>query len=149
VSARGLWLILIGLAGVAWAAWQWAYTPDPSSPRPLAPEPWQIQARPLLNHQSALRYLRATDRWGDLARLQVAQVQKEPAWGFNGVVSRGKERYALLVVEGQPERNIAAGDKLPDGSTIVAVGDTTLCILINGKKRELSLFQDARPRPNY
>ena len=44
-------------------------------------------------------------------------------------------------MEGQPEQRLTINDKLPGGSTILKIETDTLCILIDGKKRRLGIYE--------
>jgi len=148
MSLRAIGLMLIGLGGVAWVAWQWAYEPPVANARSAAAEHWQLSPRPMLAPQSALKFLQSADRWGNLAKLQADQAQSEPTWGFTGVMGKGRERYVMLSVQGQPERPVTVGDPLPNGSAILEIGPDSVCILINGKKRTLPVLNTWASRSN-
>ena len=68
-------------------------------------------------------------------------VQNDPDWRFDGVTVNGAERRVLVRVAGQAATALKEGDALPGGAKILHIHDDSLCLLINGKKRNLDIFQ--------
>lgn len=140
-SSRG-WLILLALLATAGVA-EWLIAPTPPAPRTLhrAAEPWVLpkiyQAQP----EQARAILDKVPLWGKLPAAEAAKSSGDPEWHFLGIATNGSERYVLIKVDGQPEQRLTINDKLPGGSKILKIETDSLCILIDGKKRRLDIYE--------
>lgn len=128
--------VLIGVA-------EWHYTPEPPAPRSLRvdAEPWALPRLPKSQPDKALEILNKVSLWGKLPDAAVALPLNEPDWRFIGVVTSGTERFVMIKVDGQPEQRLTINDKLPGGSKILDIGADSLCVLVNGKKRNLAIYK--------
>lgn len=95
------------------------------------------KARP----EKAAEILDKISPWGKLPAPGEQPSLNDPEWRFLGIVARGSERYVLIKIENQPELQLKVGDKLPGGSQILKIEDDSLCLLINGKKRKIGIYQ--------
>ncbi|HXA47485.1 MAG TPA: type II secretion system protein N, partial [Burkholderiaceae bacterium] len=83
--------------------------------------------------------------WGKVGGAMIPLDEKPltaPNWRIIGVVSAGKESYALVAVDGQPMQQIKVGEKLPGDIKIVNMTADHVCILLNGKKRVLKTYKE-------
>lgn len=134
-------LVLAVLLGAA-ALLEWRFVPNPPTPKAmaLAEEPVDLMrtAKPQLD--KALQILDKGSLWGKLPEPEAQTSPIDPPWRFVGTMARGTERYVLVKVEGQPEKQLTIGDTLPGGSKILKIDGDTLCLFVNGKKRSIGLY---------
>ncbi|OIR06759.1 hypothetical protein GALL_110070 [mine drainage metagenome] len=140
-SSRG-WLILLALLVLAGYV-EWLLAPTPPAPRALrrAAEPWVLPPIRKAQPEQAMALLNKTSLWGKLPAVEAAKSANDPEWHFLGIATNGSERYVLIKMEGQPEQRLTINDKLPGGSKILKIENDTLCILIDGKKRRLGIYE--------
>ena len=140
-SSRG-WPILLALLATAGVA-EWLLAPAPPAPRALhrSAEPWALPQSYMAQTEQARAILDKTALWGKLPAVEAAKPSGDPEWHFLGIATNGKERYVLIKVDGQPEQRLTINDKLPGGSKILKIENDSLCILIDGKKRRLDIYE--------
>ena len=140
-SSRG-WPILLALLATAGVA-EWLFAPAPPAPRALrkTAEPWVLPQIYMTQTVQAEAILDKTALWGKLPAVETAKSSGDPEWHFLGIATNGKERYVLIKVDGQPEQRLTINDKLPGGSKILKIENDSLCILIDGKKRRLGIYE--------
>ncbi len=140
-SSRG-WPILLALLATAGVA-EWLLAPVPPAPRALhrSAEPWVLPQSYMAQTEQARAILDKTALWGKLPAVEAAKPSGDPEWHFLGIATNGKERYVLIKVDGQPEQRLTINDKLPGGSKILKIENDSLCILIDGKKRRLGIYE--------
>lgn len=141
MNAPRPWLlppIMLALALV-----QWLVAPAPKS-RPEAAaeaaEPWRLPELARPDAKSAIAVLERRKPWGKLAEEAAVQPLQDPEWRFLGIMGRGAERYVLIKIEGQSERQLSVGDKLPGGSEILEIGEDALCLLVEEQRRRLPIY---------
>lgn len=136
-----LFLILLSLLCYA----EWLLVPPPAAPKKLqlADEAWVLPTLSQSPTDAALAVLvRINTLWGKLPEKDVAPAGPvNPSWRIVGVAGNGAERFVMIKVEGQPEQSLAVNDKLPGGSKILSIGQESICLLVNGKKRTLSFYK--------
>lgn len=143
--SRRAWLVIfllqVVIGGMAWQ------TP-PKWPVQLEPvrgeEPWQIAPSREADLKPSLGYLATTTMWGNVEVAKAENEQPDPAWRFMGLMSVGTEKMVMIAVEKQPDRQLKIGDLLPGGAKILDINPDALCVQIEGKKRLLPLYQQAR-----
>jgi len=91
----------------------------------------------------------SVDIWDGAKKLATAAKpdSTQQAWQFIGTVRTGKS-YAAMIFLGSTGRvqRAAEGDTLPNGETIVAVGNGTLQIDASGTTREIKLFDPEKKK---
>ena len=132
-------LILIGIGA-------WRYAPAPPEPKLLrtATEPWVLYQEPKLDIEKEQAILLKSNLWAKLPEVEAEKPRIDPAWRFLGIVTNGPEHFVLIKIDGQPEQRLAINDKLPGGSKIIKIENDKLCVLINGKKRTLEIYNMGR-----
>lgn len=125
---------------------QWMIIPAPQLPPPARqPEAgWQLPAEQKTQPQKALELLRTAELWGKVPEVAAEAAPAEPRWRFVAVTIRGRERYVLIEIEGQPQQQLKIGDTVPGGSKILDIEGTALYLLVNGKKRKLDIYPHER-----
>ena len=129
----------------------WWSLPAPKPPRqaPALDEEWALPTLQMRNPEKSLSTLTVIAPWGKTAVApgaagaagQPVEVLNDPEWRFEGVTVHGDQRLVLIRVAGQPVASLKEGDSLPGGAKIVHIHEDSLCLLINGKKRNLDIFQ--------
>ena len=130
-------LLLVAAAGISW----WL-VPGPQ-PLPKAQNQADAWALPTLPPQKPERFVAAIDGanlWGAVQAGAQTSLN-DPEWRVAGVAVSGAEKLVVVSIENQPLQTLKSGDTLPGGARILAVSDDHLCLLINGKKRRLDLFE--------
>lgn len=130
-------LIFIGYIG-------WWYAPTPPKPKPTprsVAETWALPMPPKAQTGNNVDILNKRSPWGRLPDVVVAKPLIDPEWRVLGIITNGPERFVLIKIEGQPEQRLGINDKLPGGSKILNIADDNLCLLINGKKRNLGIYR--------
>lgn len=140
----GATMVVGALAVMLAVAWQWG--PEPPAPQAvrLAAEDWRLPAQAVPQAEKAAEMLSRAGLWGRLPEAAAQEPPGEPPWRILGLLARGSERYVMIKIEGQPEQQLAVGDVLPGGSKILEIRDGGLCLLVNGQKRLLPLYRQAR-----
>lgn len=142
-------LILFALiVTVAWLVTHPVALPEPRTLR-VQEDEWHLPDRSKPNMAALAATIEQDKLWGSVAAIPgapVAPVDEKPLtapnWRIVGVVSAGKERYAMLAVDDQPIQQVKAGDTLPGGIKIVNMTADRVCILLNGKKRVLKTYKE-------
>lgn len=135
-------IVVVTLAIIGIAAVQIGYNlPDPSASSPVvkAAESWQLPAIKTADQGKLAETVAARNLWGTVVAVLPPAAPREPNWRIMGGVKIGAERQVVLSVENQPIRMLKVGDKLPGGSQIVEISDDSVCVLVNGKRRMLSI----------
>lgn len=65
-----------------------------------------------------------------------------PDWRILAAVNAGADRFVVIQVGKQPPVNVAAGEKLPDGSKLERIEADRLYLVVNGKKRILRIYPE-------
>lgn len=143
ISIRPNWITLsILLALAALAEWQFVSIPQVSRTFAPAQEEWGLPQISKNQPEKALEILTRTSPWGKLPKPGEQPLLNE--WRFLGIITVGAERHVLiklLNMEGQPEQQLKAGDTLPGGSKILKIKDDSLDLLVEGKKRNIEIYQ--------
>lgn len=138
------WLLPLIMPMVAgWLAWQSG--PDLPSTKTLRfpDEQWSLAKIPVQDLKKAEDYLATASIWGNVAAAK-EEDERDPAWRFLAIMANGNEKYVLISVEKQPNRQLKIGDQLPGGAKIDAIRDGSLCVVVNGKKRILPIYPQDR-----
>lgn len=136
-----IFLLLVVTGGMAWQTPpQWPVQLEPVRVEEL----WQIAPSREADLKPSLSYLATTTMWGNVEVVKAENEQPDPAWRLMGLMSVGTERFVMIAVEKQPDRQLKIGDLLPGGAKILDIRADALCIQIEGKKRLLPLYQQAR-----
>ena len=137
-------LVVVTLAIIGVAVVQiWFNSPDPSAPRPLATagEEWHLPVVAKATDPAKLsETVAARNLWGTVVAAPPPVTPLEPSWRIMGVVKVGAERQVVLSVENLPAQMLKVGDKLPGGARMVEISDDYVCVLVNGKRRKLSVL---------
>lgn len=106
-----------------------------------ADEGWLVPRLPTStgNSQSVVSALLQSKLWGGAAEAAPTIDEKAARWRVAGITGRPTERYAIIQFGDDRIQQLKAGDKLPDGTLISQVRERGLCIVIEGKKRNLPL----------
>lgn len=143
MSLRPFYVIILLVSGIASLAWLVVPTPMAVRPPPLAEAPWKLPVQLVFNAESALTTLNSTSLWGKLT--DIAQPSDiEPEWRFIGSITRGNERQVIIKKDNQPEQTLVTGDALPGGSKILSIEVDRICLLLNGQKRSLYIYEQGR-----
>lgn len=144
LSARAwiLPLVLPVLAG--WLAW--GTNPDLPAPKAarFAEEPWVLGHLPAPDLKKAYDYLSTASIWGKVEVVKKDEPLTDPAWRFLAVMANGSEKYVVIDVEKQPNRQLKVGDTLPGGAKIHEISQGSVCVIVNGKKRNLPIYPQDR-----
>lgn len=138
-ARRALW-VTAGLAILAVLVWLVAPSPPEVGSEAVAPEAWKVPTPVALTPAPAAEGLVDAGLWGTLQSAGSAAEEREPSWRILGVVRSGARRFVLVKIDGQPERQLGVRDKLPGGSEILGIEDDSLCLLVNGTRRRLSVY---------
>ncbi|MDT9001253.1 type II secretion system protein N [Paucibacter sp. APW11] len=65
-----------------------------------------------------------------------------PDWRISGTFAQAGQLVALLSTTGQPDRQLRVGDQLPGGAKILAISPDRISILLGGKRRYISTYQE-------
>lgn len=141
MKARSLILIVLLLAAVFYLEWQ-ALPPLPAV-ESVAPadDPWQLPELRRPDIAAAHKALTTLAPWGSINADQAGGPEPEPRWSLAGTMSRGGERYLLVMFEGQPVRQLGVGDSLPGDNRILEIRHDTVCVLVNKQRRLLRVFE--------
>ena len=118
--------------------------PPPGVSRPRATE-WRLPERHKDYPVKSALIVTARNLWGIIAGSPGSVLSKgplnPPEWRFAGADINGTEQNVLISIAGNPVQFLKEGDQLPGGATILKIHEDRLCILLNGKKRTLAIFQ--------
>ena len=144
LASSRVWLVVAALVAVSFV--EWLLAPAPAAPRrlPQVSEPWHIPQTPKSQQEKALAILKQANLWGKLPDAAASSAPINPAWRILGIVRDGPVRFVMIQFDGQPEQRLTVNDSLPGGSKILEIGDDRLCVLVNGKKRALSIYSQSR-----
>lgn len=131
-------LALLALA--TFVEWHLIPVPGPARPSAASRDVWDLPQLDRPQTTKALEILVRTTPWGNLPEA-TEQEAFDRGWKILAIVARGQERSVVVKVGLQPERQLKVGDALPEGSTILEIHEDWLCILVQGKKRTLALYQ--------
>lgn len=141
IAGLGLWRsmgAMIALAGIFWILAPGPREPDRRIPPPESWElPQGLRAPPGISPEELAR----AGLWGKLPDAVAEGAMQDPPWRFLGVVRNGPERFVLIKFDGLPERKLGVNDELPGGSKILQIDEDSLCILVNGSRRKLSIYK--------
>jgi hypothetical protein len=139
------WLILLP----AILFWEWRMLPSLPSAASVAMvrESWRLPKPRGEDLERAKQALETRSPWRTVqpAETLAALPPKDPDWRILGVMARGNEKYLSILVEGEPGREVKVGDLLPGGSKLLDIGTETICVLVNGQKRQLNTFECPSP----
>ncbi len=117
------------------------HAPVPQPPTD-APQAWVLPSAWRADPQKALAVIVQKNLWGTkVAAAAAAQNPEDQEWRFVGVARRGSDQYVLIAFGKKAPETLKAGDLLPGGAKILRVAADHLCILIDGKKRKLGIYQ--------
>lgn len=117
----GLIALTVGILG-----WPTDPAPEPEVDRASPSLPAMQPTPPRGDVQSDLDTLKASTLWGPVAAKPAnaaSAASPEPAWFVSGIYETPAGKRVLLHYENkaQPARQLAVGDKLPDGGVILAI----------------------------
>ncbi len=135
-------LVLPLLAG--WIAW--GTSPDLPVTKAMrsSEEPWTLARLPAPDLKKAYDYLSTASIWGKVEVVKKDEPQTDPAWRFLAAMVSGSEKYVVIDVEKQPNRQLKVGDTLPGGAKIHEINQGSVCVIVNGKKRSLPIYPQDR-----
>ena len=102
-----------------------------AAPPAAVPAPWALPQPTESAPARDAAVLKARHPWGgggafhDIDSAPAALAASRTPWQLAGIVERGNERYALILVGQGPSAKLeyrATGDSLPDGSVLVQIG---------------------------
>jgi len=138
------------VATAAWVAWHPIALPEPRGLR-SQDDDWHLPNHSKSDSAALVATIEHDKLWGASAANAlpggplVSEEEKPltaPDWRIAGVVTDGKENYAMVMVDGQPIQQLKVGDKLPGGFKIVSMTADRVCILLNGKRRVLRTYKE-------
>lgn len=142
-----IWLLWgVGVVGLLYAEWRLLPVPTKDLGHDTPAQEWRlpmIADEPLGRAWQALSLFRPWQDMDVAAAAKATAVElppRSPAWKMLGVMRRGNQSYLALQVEGQPIRELRAGESLPDGSQVIEISTETVCIEVNGRRRALRIF---------
>ncbi len=141
ITGLGLWRSLAALIALAGIFWMLAPGPREPDRRILPPEPWELPQVSRALPGTSPEGLARAGLWGKLPDTVADGPMQDPPWRFLGVVRNGPERFVLIKFDGLPERKLGVNDELPGGSKILQIDEDSLCILVNGSRRKLSIYK--------
>lgn len=135
-------LLVLAVAAV-WIMTHPAALPAPSALR-AQDDSWSLPQRDAPDVAVLLDSIEKNKLWGanGLPAPQDEKPLTAPNWRITGVISAGRETYAVVEVEQQPTQQLKPGDKLPGGAKILSITADRICILLNGKKRALQTYKE-------
>lgn len=142
MTKRHFSILALAVGGIAFLQWLVIPRPAPIRPASLAEEPWRIPGRTGFDAKQALAALNAASLWGKLPDIAPDAPLNAPEWRFLGAMVRGADRHVIIKIEDRPEQRLVPGDTLPGGSQILGIESDRLCLLMDGRKRSLSIYPD-------
>jgi hypothetical protein len=107
-----------------------------------APSPWTLPTSEKTDVDAMAARIDAGNPWG-IHHEQAEQAPLTPPdWRIMGSAANGDEHLAIIRIEGQAPTTLKVGDALPGGAKICAVDADRLCVVINGKKRNLGIYRE-------
>lgn len=132
--------VLLAAVGI----WFQVSEPQPVKSRTAQSEDWGLPVIVRQPGDKSLAVITANKLWGDAgsANPATAVSLNDPEWRFSGITQSGGEKMLLIMQDGKLlDQPLKIGDRLPGGAKILAIYDDHLCILVDGKKRTLGIFQ--------
>jgi len=137
-------IALLATVLAAIAIWFNAEEPQPPKLHAVQSEDWKL---PVIMRQpggKSIATINANRLWGGSgnASSSGATELNDPEWRISGITQAGDEKMLLITQNGKVlDPPLVVGDVLPGGAKILAIYDDHLCLLIDGKKRKLGIFQ--------
>lgn len=139
-----LWLL------VALAYWLAGPRPPLAASSHLAADDWQLVLPEFPDVNVAWDDLKSRFIWGapppPPGVANAGKVEEPPLtppdWRILAAVNSGADRFVVVQVGKQPPVNVAAGEKLPDGSKLERIEADRLYLVVNGKKRILRIYPE-------
>ena len=139
------WILPLGLPLMAgWIAWGTSPDLPAATVTRFSEEPWTLARLPDPDPKKAYDYLMSASVWGKVEAVKKEETLEDPAWRFLAVMVNGNEKYVVIDVEKQPNRQLKVGDQLPGGAKIHEIRQASVCVIVNGKKRNLPIFPQGR-----
>jgi hypothetical protein len=147
---------LMGLPPRAWilplvlpvtAGWiAWATGPDLPAAKVTrsSEDQWVLARSPVPDLKKASEYHSTASIWGKVDVVKKDEPVVDPAWRFLAVMVSGSEKYVVIAVDKQPNRQLKVGDQLPGGAKIHEIRQGSVCVIVNGKKRLLPIYPQDR-----
>jgi hypothetical protein len=140
-SNRAWAAVLLMAASVGMVAWQQGVLPESRGQVASSADEWKLAKASEPDARKATEYLATTPMWGAVEVIKPAnEIKVEPRWRIMGAMAAGKEKFVMIAIEKQPNQQFSIGDVLPGGAKILDIKEDQICLLIDGKKRALSLF---------
>ncbi len=114
-------------------------TTPPSARVELPDDKWQMSSKVRPDAIKAAQFLGSTTMWGVVQVVKITEEEKDPRWHILGIMRSGKEKFVLISIDKQPNQQLVIGDTFPGGGKLIDITEDAICLLINGKKRSLSL----------
>lgn len=136
------WFLLCLLLAVAFVA-EWQQISLPGTPKLLERrvDNWEVPAIDKAEPEQALDILSKTTPWGKLPEPVEQGFAANTNWRLLGTFAVGLDRRVLMQLGTLPAQQLKVGDTLPGGSTILKIEPDSLCLSVNGKKRNLAIYQ--------
>ncbi|HZW26131.1 MAG TPA: type II secretion system protein N [Gallionella sp.] len=134
-------LTMLLMAFAAGLSWWLAPNPHATPAAASQADAWTLPAVSRAEPDKAVAAIAAANLWGGAQGDAAITPLNPPEWRFSGITSDGREKLVMITIEGTPMQTLKAGEQLPGGAKILKINDDHLCLSINGKKRNLSLFQ--------
>lgn len=130
---------------MALATWFMAPAPQPTSRHMRRDETWKLPVPHQSNAEKTAAALNAYNLWGIINPSSGGGGEEEsinpPEWRISGIAGNGDEKTVLVSIAGKPVQFLKTGDELPGGAKILKIHEDRLCILLNGRKFTLVIFQ--------
>lgn len=137
-------IALLAVLLAAIGIWFQVIEPQPVKSRTGQTDDWVLPVIVRQPGDKSLAVIAANKLWGDTGSANPAATASlnEPEWRFSGITQSGGEKMLLITQDGKLlDTPLKIGDHLPGGAKILAIYDDHLCVLIDGKKRKLGIFQ--------
>jgi hypothetical protein len=128
--------VLVVFAGALVLGWGAGDATLPAAPTAAAP-PWSMPSPRPDDPSRDLALLTARHPWSagaasdPAAAAAAAAAAAHPSWRLEGVVVRGRERFALVgagTAAAAPLAYLRVGDRLPDGGVLVAIASDSATV---------------------
>ena len=144
LSARG-WILPLALPlVVGWIAWGVGPDLPEAKVTRFSEESWTLAKLPAPDLKKAYDYLSTSSLWGKVEVARKDEPKIDPAWRFLAVMVNGSEKYVVIDVDKEPNRQLRIGDQLPGGAKIHEISQGSVCVIVNGKKRSLPIYPQYR-----